>query len=316
LLISVVSAYTASEYETAFTSWMQQYQRTYTMNDFNKRFRAFMDNMDFVNQWNSNANSHVVELNGFADLTNQEYQQLFLGTRIIVSQTTFQAFEGTLPEATTVDWSTKGYVTPIKDQGQCGSCWSFSATGSIEGQHFKATGNLVGLSEQNLMDCSKPYGNQGCEGGLMDLAFKYVIANGGLDSEASYPYTAKDGTACLYKAANRAATISAFTDVASGSEDALLTAVHDIGPISVAIDASHNSFQLYKSGVYNEPACSSTRLDHGVLAVGYGSDDSNVDYWVVKNSWGTSWGMSGYIWMSRNKSNQCGIASVASYPTA
>jgi len=146
----------------------------------------------------------------------------------------------------------------------------------------------------------------------MDQAFEYVIKNHGIDTEASYPYKATGPDPCRFKAADVGATIRSYTDVASGSESALMTAVNG-RPVSVAIDASHSSFQLYRSGVYYEPACSASQLDHGVLAVGYGTEGS-ADYWLVKNSWGTSWGMSGYIQMSRNRNNNCGIATMASYP--
>jgi len=215
--------------------------------------------------------------------------------------------------AATVDWRTKGAVTPVKNQGQCGSCWSFSATGSMEAAHFFATGSLVSLSEQNLVDCSTAEGNQGCNGGWMDQAFEYVIKNHGIDTESSYPYKATGPNRCQFNAANVGATISRYTDVAKGSEAALESAANQ-RPVSVAIDAGHSSFQMYKSGVYYEPACSQTSLDHGVLVVGYGNEGS--DYWIVKNSWGASWGQQGYILMSKGRNNNCGIASAASYPAA
>jgi len=211
----------------------------------------------------------------------------------------------------TWNWVPKGAVTHIKNQQQCGSCWSFSTTGSTEGCHFITTKKLVALSEQNLMDCSTSEGNQGCDGGLMTQAMDYIISNKGVDTEKSYPYTAEDGT-CHFSKANIGATLKSYTNVNTGDENDLQAKVY-LGPTSVAIDASQSSFQFYNSGVYSDPDCSTSQLDHGVLAVGWGTDSGSA-YWIVKNSWGTDWGQQGYIWMSRNKNNQCGIATMATLP--
>ena len=223
----------------------------------------------------------------------------------------YQATTEKIPDS--VDWRTQGYVTAVKNQGECGGCWAFSAVASLEGQHFKAAGKLVALSEQNLIDCSRAQGNEGCEGGLIDQGFQYIINNKGIDTEASYPYNGIDQT-CSFKTANIGATCSGLIDIPSGNEDDLTKAVASVGPISVAIDASHVSFQFYSSGIYFEPECSSTELDHSPTVVGYGSLGSGQDYYILKNSWGTLWGDQGYILMSRNKNNNCGIATMASYP--
>jgi len=298
------------QFATLFQEWQTTHNKVYTTKqEVKHRLAAFSHNARFVQNWDAAARGFTVALNQFADLTNAEFRSLYLGTNFTKTPGAYVPSDLTAP---TVDWRTKGAVTPVKNQGQCGSCWAFSTTGSVEGGHFLATQRLISLSEQNLVDCSTPQGNQGCNGGLMDSAFQYIISNHGIDTEASYPYSATGPNSCKFNPANVGATIAGFRDVSSGSEAALQTAVN-AAPVSVAIDASHESFQLYSGGLYNEPACSSSQLDHGVLAVGYGSDQGN--YWLVKNSWGGSWGMQGYILMSRNANNQCGIATMASYPT-
>jgi cathepsin L len=316
LIVAVLALLVLAQANTAqeqFGQWQLKHGKTYgSKQEERHRLGVFLSNAKFVAQHDAAARGFSVALNEFADLTNAEFVAQMNGMNIS-KKTMLVGLQADASLPATVDWRTKGAVTPVKNQGQCGSCWSFSATGSMEGAHQMATGNLVSLSEQNLVDCSVAQGNQGCNGGLMDQAFQYVISNNGLDTEASYPYTATGPNQCQFSRSNVGATISGFTDVASGSESALQSAVAG-RPVSVAIDASHSSFQFYSSGVYNEPACSSTQLDHGVLAVGYGTE-SGSDYWLVKNSWGASWGLQGYIKMSRNLNNQCGIATAASYPT-
>ena len=210
-----------------------------------------------------------------------------------------------------LDWRDKGYVTYVKDQGQCGSCWAFSATGALEGQHFNKTGKLIPLSEQNLLDCSLL--NFGCNGGNQFLAFDYIKTHHGIDTEQTYPYIAQRQL-CQFKKENIGANLTGYVRIAKHDEQALQSAIATIGPIAVSIDAGQGSFQFYSHGVYDEPNCSTRKLDHAVLAVGYGSLNS-TDYYIVKNSWGQDWGIKGYILMSRNKQNQCGIATDALYPT-
>jgi cathepsin L len=315
--VAIAIATTEQEYRDAFTSWTHKYSKVYAAEDFFTRYEIFKNNFEFVKNFDKNR-GFTVALNKFADFTNAEFTATFTGYRMPATLKMADIKPADSPvdvTGNTVDWRTKGAVTGVKDQGQCGSCWSFSATGSIEGLHFQQTGQLVSLSEQNLVDCSTSQGNEGCNGGLMDYAFEYVISNGGIDTEASYPYTATGPNRCQYSASNKGASITSYADVSSGSESNLQSFV-DQGPTSVAIDASHDSFQFYSGGVYYEPDCSSSQLDHGVLAVGYGTDDSSGSaYWIVKNSWGTDWGMNGYINMAKGKSNNCGIATAASRPT-
>jgi len=299
-----------------FRLWKEHVGREYSGEEHVMRQEIWKKNVKLIHEHNQQNKSYSLAMNHFGDMTSEEYRSTMLGTKINL--------KGKIPVGVSVpyvdlpksvDWRKKGYVTPVKDQGQCGSCWSFSSTGAMEGAHVKAHGTLVSLSEQNLVDCSSSYGNYGCNGGLMDNAFQYVIDNGGLDTEASYPYEGQELT-CRYNANATAIKLSGFKDVTAGSEWSLKMALAKAGPTSIAIDASHYSFQFYNEGVYDEPECSSEELDHGVLAVGYGTSDEGLDYWIVKNSWSEKWGVDGYVMMSRNKQNQCGVASAASYPIA
>jgi cathepsin L len=312
VLAAVAFGLTEKEYQNAFTTWMHSNSKSYAHDEFQYRYRVFRTNLDYITTYNSRQTGVTLAMNKFGDLTNAEYRKLYLGVKVPAGYQHISGQPEKLVDApSSFDWRTKGAVTGVKNQGQCGSCWSFSTTGSTEGCHFISGKKLVGLSEQNLVDCSTSQGNQGCDGGLMTQAMQYIISNGGIDTEASYPYTAEDGT-CSYNAQNSGATLKSYTNVKSGDESDLQAKV-EVGPTSVAIDASQSSFQFYSGGVYYEPSCSSQNLDHGVLAVGWGTQDGS-DYWIVKNSWGEDWGMSGYILMSRNKDNNCGIATMATLP--
>jgi C1A family cysteine protease len=318
LLLAVAAA------ASPFSEWATKFNRSYdSVEEYELRQFVWKTNLDKVEKHNAANHSWTMEMNKFADLTSDEFAvqyitggyKNFATLRRGFSSSAFRLSNEALPSS--VDWTTKGAVTPIKNQGQCGSCWSFSTTGSVEGAHFLANGTLVSLSEQQLMDCSSSFGNQGCNGGLMDSAFQYIISNGGITSEANYPYTAADGTCNQKKSKEIVASIKSFTDVPVNSDDALMAAIAQ-QPVSVAVEADQSSFQLYAGGVLT--ATCGTALDHGVLAVGYGTTGGE-DYYKVKNSWGADWGMNGYILLGRGPNynggqGQCGILMDPSYPTA
>lgn len=299
------------EMQFLFTQFVKQHKKEYETADFFKRFNIFVQNWEKIVEHNKSGRSWTQAMNHFGDLTPEEFKQFKTGfygrhNSFLRSQNA-HVHDGS-PLADSVDWRTKNAVTHVKNQGQCGSCWAFSTTGSTEGAHAIKSGKLVSLAEQQLVDCSKSEGNNGCNGGLMDYGFEYIIKNGGIGGEDAYPYTASDG---MCKKTPSVATISSYKDVTQGSEDDLKSALN-IGPVSIAIEADQSGFQFYSGGVF-DGTCGQ-QLDHGVLAVGYGTDaSSSKDFWIVKNSWGEQWGEEGYIRLVRGQ-NQCGIADAGSYP--
>eukprot|EP00916_Digyalum_oweni_P008697 GHVL01014510.1.p1 GENE.GHVL01014510.1~~GHVL01014510.1.p1 ORF type:complete len:328 (+),score=10.48 GHVL01014510.1:113-1096(+) len=312
----------ARDLDTEWELYKEKFNKVYR-ETHEEQFRrsVWEHHLQYIDNHNMEAkrgeHSFVLAVNRFADTPNKEFQKLMTGFRMRNESRTGGAKFSfprdnlrDLPD--TVDWRPEGYVTPVKDQAQCGACWAFSTTGSLEGQWFKKTGQLVSLSEQNLVDCAKN-GNIGCEGGLMELAFMYIGANDGVDTEESYPYEARDGE-CRFQRDQVGASVTGFVEIEAFSEIDQQAAVATVGPVSVAMDASRLSFQFYSSGVYYDADCSSGLLNHAVLAVGYGAQDGQ-DYWIMKNSWGTQWGDKGYFLMARNRDNNCGIATDSSFPT-
>lgn len=256
--------------------------------------------------------TYTMGINQLSDLTEGEISQLnaplILPEDFKMTPTPLNVTNAALPES--VDWRRKGYVTRVRDQTyHCQSCWAFSAAGALEGLWVKKTGKLVELSPQNLMDCSRPYGD-GCKPGRMDHAFEYVITNKGIESEHTYPYEAQINT-CRYTFGLEAATCSSYSFVPE-DELSLKKAVATIGPISVAI--SEDDILHYSSGVYYNQWCSKN-INHAVLVVGYGRDSvTGLDYWLIKNSRGPGWGENGYIRLARNENQMCGISLHSLYP--
>ena len=290
----------SDRYVEKYTGYLEQYHKKFSINSFSN----FKNNIDLIEEHNSKNYSYRLEMNEFGDMddfTNEPFKNEDKNY-IAINE------ENIVPMK--IDWREKGAVTGVKNQKNCGSCWAFSSTGSIEGLLAIKTSNLLNFSEQQLMDCSSSYGNHGCSGGMMDNAFKYVIDNG-ICSEESYPYTGMDGSC---QQCDTIGQINNYGDIQENDEKILKRAVAQ-QPVSVAIQANLSSFRFYSSGIYSDPKCGQ-QLDHGVLIVGYGSDGLyGKDYWLVKNSWGPQWGDNGYIRIERNSNNAGGMCGITLQPS-
>ena len=323
LLLSLFSVASSNPFED-FDQWINTYQIGFeSESHFYNTLHKWIDNDNYIHEINAQGRSYTLGHNQFSGMDKYDFRNYVQNTNLTISPKQIQETNNTiLPES--VDWRINNAVTPVKDQGQCGSCWAFSTTGSLEGIYAIQFGELVSFSEQQLVDCDNfRHGGKdhGCNGGLMDNAFEWIQKNDGLCSEESYPYVSGSGEEkerCQTTCDNLPKSqIQSWVDVVS-NDNALMTAVA-MQPVSVAIEADQIDFQLYKSGVLTSDC--GTTLDHGVLVIGYGTEgiEGTDDYYLVKNSWGTSWGDEGYIKLGRGPTyndgqGQCGILLQASYP--
>jgi C1A family cysteine protease len=312
-------------YRELWKEWKYKHNMHYSGEINEARYYIFKQNVITIDKHNNGPNiKYQMATNQFSHMTFEEFRQKMaagpaLGRKILTDTNLFESIDNpndfnatgidlSLDAPKSMDWRTTGCVTAVKNQEQCGSCYSFSAVESIESLNCINNGNLYVLSEQQVVDCSSAYGNNGCDGGLMENVFKYTAGTGGLCLEKDYPYMAKQGT--CQTSCNKVVQISNFT-LLPQNETLLQQVVGKLSPVSIAIDVN-DAFQHYSSGVFDGD-CPGQELNHGVSLVGYGTDPNGEDYWIVRNSWSEQWGESGYIRMVRGR-NQCGIANEASYP--
>ncbi|XP_074597360.1 crustapain-like [Brevipalpus obovatus] len=314
LLFAVLTTVLAVPQDHEWTKFKVQFGKKYaTAEEEAQRHSIFVQNMEKVKQHNERAEngevSYTLGMNKFADLTFEEFSKTHLGYsnkgKVPAPRKHVKSDGSSLRDC--VDW--RGFATKIRDQGKCGSSWAFSAIASMEFAHALATGQIQEMSEQNLVDCSGPEGDHGCEGGLMDSAFNYTVINGGIDTEASYPYIGIDDD-CHFNKKNVGLTLTSYADLAPGDELSLFGTVYE-RVVSVAIQATFE-LQLYSGGIFSSVCETPAQLNHGVAIFGYDSQDG-YDLWIIRNSWGEDWGEDGYVRFARGQ-NLCGVADAASYP--
>ncbi|XP_074012294.1 pro-cathepsin H [Numenius arquata] len=314
LLVPIAAWEPTAEDELQFKAWMLQNNRRYEPGEYPRRLRIFLGNKRQIEEHNAGNHSFQMGLNQFSDLTFAEFKKLYLWREPQnCSATKGNFLRGSGPYPDSIDWRKKGnFVTPVKNQGPCGSCWTFSTTGCLESAIAIATGKLLSLAEQQLVDCAQAFNNHGCSGGLPSQAFEYILYNKGLMGEDAYPYRAENGT-CKFQPEKAVAFVKDVINITQYDEDGMVEAVGKHNPVSFAFEVTSN-FMHYRKGVYSNPRCEHTpdKVNHAVLAVGYG-EENGTPHWIVKNSWGPHWGMDGYFLIERGK-NMCGLAACASYP--
>lgn len=296
-----------------FKKFMRDFDKEYmSAREVLNRFKVFKENWHLIHRTNAAKLSYTLHVNKFADMSWQEFSQHWLGASQTCSATKGNHAISSSAPPPSKDWRKSGIVTPIKNQRRCGSCWTFSSTGALEAAWSQKTGINISLSEQQLVDCAFNFDNHGCNGGLPSQAFEYILYNGGLDSEDSYPYHAKTES-CKFNPDAVAIKVKDVVNITEYDEEQLRDAVGRVRPVSIAYEVAHD-FRFYKSGVYTSTICKSgpETVNHAVLAVGY-ETEAAIPFWIIKNSWGEDWGDHGYFLMELGK-NMCGIATCASYP--
>ena len=314
LLLAGINEKTGSNTEKAFESYLQMYEKNYSAAEYSRRFRIYTESAAYVNWHNSQGKSFKLALNSFADLSDTEFADM-LGYYPDSSPRLSASFSPTDLLPMQVDWREIGAVGPVRDQRNCGACYAFAAVGAVEAAEYLRTGVLKMLSTQELVDCSVLTGNRGCNGGKITSALRYIERNG-ITLESTYPYVHYEHQNCLSLSNSPKTHISSHTSVPKADQLQLKAAVA-LQPLAVAIQADQPFFRLYSQGVIDR-ACGS-QLNHAVLLVGYGTSPEGIDYWLVRNSWGTTWGEAGYVKILREDeakdAGACGITLDASYAT-
>ncbi|MCI4393879.1 hypothetical protein PGIGA_G00162660 [Pangasianodon gigas] len=302
------------EDEYVFKTWMSEHNKQYGLDEYYQRLQIFTEHKKRIDTHNAGNHKFRMGLNQFSDMTFAEFKKFYLlkePQECNATKGNHVSGVGLYPDS--IDWRKKGnYVTEVKNQGACGSCWTFSTTGCLESVTAITTGKLPLLAEQQLVDCAGAFNNHGCNGGLPSQAFEYIMYNKGLMTEADYPYVGRDGP-CKFDPKLAAAFVKDVVNITKYDEMGIVDAVARLNPVSIAFEVV-SDFMHYKDGVYTSTECHNTTdtVNHAVLAVGY-AEENGTPYWIVKNSWGTTWGINGYFYIERGK-NMCGLAACASYP--